>query len=118
MLPWAPRLPGQITRWHYSGQTLSTSPQNTLSVLRPMKATLDEFKAGTLEPTAIFFDDLARFMDNLASQPAIDPPGEMAAKAGRVLAARNEARLREAAAAMQAVLEELDKYISDHEEPK
>ena len=117
-LPWAPGLPGQITRWHYSGQTLSTSPQNTLSVLRPMKATLDEFKAGTLEPTALFFDDLARFMDNLATQPAIDPPGEMAAKAGRVLAARNEARLREAAAAMQAVLEELDKYISDHEEPK
>lgn len=113
VLPWHRDVPGQIVRWHYSGQTISSSPQNTLSVLRPMKATLDELKAGTLDPTAAFFDDLAGFMDNLATRPAIDPTGEMAAKAGRVLAARNEAKLREALAAMQAVLEELDKYVTD-----
>ena len=112
LVPWNRSVPGAITRWHYNGQTLSTSPQNTLSVLRPIKATLDELSKGSLEPTDAFFSDLAAFMDNLGT-PAADPTGEAAAKAGRVLAARNEARLREALTALSDVLTELDKYVAE-----
>ena len=112
VLPWNRDIPGAIVRWHYNGQTLSTSPQNTLSVLRPMKATLDDLSKGSIEPTDAFFSDLAVFLDNLESRPATDPTGEAAAKAGRVLAARNEARLRSALAELSAALEELDRYVS------
>lgn len=90
--PWHRGAPGEITRWHYGGQTLSTSPQNTNSILTPVKATLADLSAGEYEPDRSFFDDLSRFLDNLRADPA--PSGE--AKAGRVLATRNEARLREA----------------------
>lgn len=89
---WRPKTPGEITRWHYAGQTLSTSPQNTNSVLIPVKATLDDLASGELEATTDYFDDLARFLDDLASDPASTDE----AKAGRVLASRNESRLREA----------------------
>lgn len=112
-IPWTRALPGAITRWHYNGQTLSTSPQNTLSVLRPMKATLDDLSKGSLEPTDAFFSDLAAFLDNLQTGPATDPTGDVAAKAGRVLAARNEAKLREALTALSSVLEELDRYVHE-----
>ncbi len=40
--PWAPNVPGEITVWPYWRQTLSTSPQNTHSVLRPLKAALTD----------------------------------------------------------------------------
>jgi hypothetical protein len=136
VLPWTRELPGEITRWHYYVQTLSTSPQNTKSVMQPIKATLADLASHEIQPTAAFFNDLARFMDNLAS----DLPrtsgltGEVEAKAGRVLAARNEARLRagvqtldergwdpvarkRALAEFAAVLGELDQYITDKENP-
>jgi hypothetical protein len=115
VLPWHRDIPGAIVRWHYNGQTLSTSPQNTLSVLRPMKATLADLSAGTLEATDAFYSDLAAFMDNLATQPDRDLTGDLSAKAGRVLAARNEARLREAIAALSAALDEVDKYVRTDE---
>lgn len=111
VLPWHRDIPGAITRWHYTGQTLSTSPQNTLSVLRPMKATLDDLASGALAPTDAFFSDLSRFLDDLQTGPAADPTGDAAAKAGRVLAARNEAKLRQALTELSAVLEELDRYV-------
>ena len=116
---------GEITVWPYMRQTLSTSPQNTLSVLRPLKATLEDLAAEDAHPTAAFFDDLATFLDDLASDPAsVDE-----AKAGRVLAGRNEARLREAYEAMDEayfdpkrrraalralkdVLDELERYVA------
>lgn len=118
---------GEILRWPYLRQTLSTSPQNTYSVLRPMKATLDELRAEGSEPTAQFFDDLARYVDDLVSPPD-DLAGDSGAKAGRVLAARNESRLREgidqieangwnpvlraqAIAQFRAILDELDRYL-------
>jgi hypothetical protein len=115
VLPWHRDIPGAIVRWHYNGQTLSTSPQNTLSVLRPMKATLADLSAGTLEATDAFYSDLAAFMDNLATQPDRDLTGDLSATAGRVLAARNEARLREAIAALSAALDEVDKYVRTDE---
>ena len=97
-LPWRRDIPGEITRWWYSGQALSTSPQNTNSILTPLKATLADLASDEISPTAAFYDDLARFLDNLGSDPAPTPAsaGDGGAKAGRVLASRNEARLREA----------------------
>jgi hypothetical protein len=94
--PWRPRKAGEIVRWDYSGQTLSTSPQNTKSILQPVKATLDDLRDGDIIATPDYFDDLARFLDNLGSDLAPTPDGRGEAKAGRVLASRNEARLREA----------------------
>lgn len=112
VLPWRRDLPGAIVRWPYSGQTLTTAPQNTLSVLSPMKATLTDIAAGGLTPTVAFFDDLARFLGDLEARPDTDPTGDVSAKAGRVLAARNEARLREAARLFAEVLDELDRYLT------
>jgi len=123
-VPWARDIPGEITEWPYIRQALTTSPQNTFSVIAPLKATLDDLAADGLAPAAAFFDDLAALIDNLGSDPA--PEG--GAKAGRVLAGRNEARLREAYAAideayfdpkrrraalsaLREVLDELDRYL-------
>ena len=120
---------GEILVWPYIRQTLSPLPRNTFSVLRPLKATLDDLAVEELAPTAAFFDDLARYIDDLASNPAPTLRGDGEAKAGRVLAGRNEARLREALsdideayfdtkrrrraiAAIKDVLEELDKYLT------
>lgn len=116
---------GEILVWPYVRQALSTSPQNTLSVIRPLKATLDDMAATGDSPTASFFDDLTTFLDTLGTSLP-----ETAAKSGRVLAARNEARLREARehideayfdpkrrrAALHLlddVFRELDQYIQD-----
>ena len=93
---WRPRLPGEITRWRYAKQTLSTSPQNTKSILVPVKATLEDIFDGTLAADDSYRDALARWLDDLVAHPAPDPTGNGEAKAGRVLSGRNEARLREA----------------------
>jgi hypothetical protein len=119
---------GEILVWPYMRQTLSTSPQNTYSVLRPLKATLDDAAAEGSVPTAALFDDLARYVDALTG-PSADLSGDADAKAGRVQAARNEARLREGVAELEergwdpvarkralakfaAILEELERYIA------
>lgn len=136
VLPWRRDIPGEIVRWHYVGQTLSSSPQNTVSMLQPLKATLSDLRDGEVEPTAAFFSDLSRFLDNLGSDlpPTSELTGEAEAKAGRVLASRNEARLREAISEIEqdgwhpvrrkealrkvaAVLDELDRYVNDKENP-
>ena len=101
---------GDITDWPYWRQTLSTSPQNTHSIVRPaMKATLDEMTSA-----GIAVDDRLRSfvadLDALGVDLRSTSLGEDAAKAGRVIAGRNEKRLREAIAALTEVMAELDKY--------
>ncbi len=86
---------GEILQWPYLYQTLSPTPRNILSVIRPLKATLHEYSVEGIPPTASFFEDLAGYLDDLATRPSDDLTGESDAKAGRVLAARNEVRLRE-----------------------
>jgi len=49
---------GEILAWPYIRQTLSTSPQNTLSVLRPLKASLDELISDGYMPTSSLWSDL------------------------------------------------------------
>lgn len=122
VIPWKAKTPGEIISWPYLRQTLSTSPQNPHSILRPLKSTLDDLAATGDAPTAAFFDDLTTFLDSLA-------PSSDVGKAGRVVAARNEARLREARehmdeayfdpkrrraaiAALDEVLSELTRYAN------
>jgi len=122
-ISWTRSTHGEIAVWPYMRQALSTSPQNTLSVIRPLKATLDDMAATGDAPTATFFDDLTTFLDTLGTSSETG-------KAGRIVAARNEARLREAReamdesyfdpkrrraaiAALDAVLEEINQFIID-----
>ena len=130
VVPWRRDIPGEIVLWPYMRQALSTSPQNTHSVLRPLKATLDDFAAEDASPTKAFFDDLATFLDDLVSDPPPTPRGDADAKAGRILASRNEARLlearehideayydpkrrRAALRALDEVLRELERYATN-----
>lgn len=97
---------GEITVWPYVEQTLTTSPQNTLSVVRSAKALLDDFDDaeiavhGALKAFLADLDDLGADLS-----PTWLQTGDVEAKAGRVLSAANEAALR-------AALEQLDRVLA------
>ena len=99
---------GKIVTWPYVRQTLSTSPQNTLSVLRPMKASLDALDSTDLGVSEALHGFLAG-LDNLGSDlgptSRLATVGEGTAKAGRVLSSHNERALREALALLQKHLD-------------
>lgn len=102
---------GEILVWPYWRQTLSTSPQNTLSVIRPLKATFDDLVSEGASPGAAFWSDIEVAMRDLGADLRATSRGELGAKAGRVLRADNEkdvqaalAALEEAMARMSAVL--------------
>lgn len=98
---------GHIDVWAHAESTLSTSPQNTLAILRPAKAVLDDFQlAGiNLLPVAkALAADLDALGVTLADSSRL---GDPAAKAGRVLSATNEAALRAALEQIDAVLAKL-----------
>lgn len=94
----------EITVWPYMRQTLSTSPQNTYSIIRPLKATLDDLTAAGMSPSAAFWSDIEDAMHSLAADLGATPSGELHAKAGRVLSSSNEADLRAALAALEEAL--------------
>lgn len=104
---------GEILRWPYWRQTLSTAPQNTLSVLRPLKAALDDALTTDFPSTTpAFWRDITGDLRDLAADlRRTSLGGDDAAKAGRVLSAVNERDLIEAAteldAASRRVLETL-----------
>lgn len=101
---------GEILVWPYWRQTLSTSPQNTKSILRPLKASVDDAYANGVTPTAAFWADLAADLDALQSDLRHSSlAGDDAAKAGRVLSAVNEAALRKSIEELFAVLAKLEK---------
>jgi hypothetical protein len=103
---------GHIAKWAYAEQTISTSPQNTLSTFGPMKAHLPLFDmAGVgLDPS---IRDLLSDLDNLGSDllaTSGDRSGDPAAmKAGRVLASSAEEDIR---AALDALSRVLDRHIA------
>ena len=99
---------GEILVWPYWRQTLSTSPQNTKSVLRPLKASIDDLYATGATPTDAFWADLSADLANLQS----DLRSSDVAKAGRVLSAANEAALRKAIGELTAVLAKLEQSTS------
>lgn len=129
---------GEILVWPYWRQTLSTSPQNTKSILRPLKASVDDLYANGMSPTAAFWADvIAEFKDSYLgleqmlngvtptaafwADPSADLDalrsdlrrsslaGDDAAKTGRVLSAVNESALRKAVEELFAVLAKLEK---------
>lgn len=103
---------GEILVWPYWRQTLSTSPQNTHSVIRPLKATLDEIEAAGERPGPTFWADLEASLRSLA--PSLRLPSEtgaVEAKAGRVLSARNESDLRAALDEFRSALDRLDTVV-------
>ncbi len=99
---------GEILVWPYVEQTLTTSPQNSLSIAKPAKAWLDDFQSASI-PVSRAFKAFLTDLDNLGADLPLtsDRPGEVAAKAGRVLSARNERALREALLIYQAILDEM-----------
>lgn len=90
---------GEILVWPYLRQTLSTSPQNTHSILRPLKATLDDLVSDGIAPSAAFWSDIEQAVLHLSDDLRGSPRSDLDAKAGRVLAARNESDLLAAVAA-------------------
>ena len=99
---------GEILLWPYWRQTLSTSPQNTKSVLRPLKASIEDLYATGATPTDAFWADLVADLANLQSDlRGTSLGGDDVAKAGRVLSAANEAALRKAIDELNAVLDKL-----------
>jgi hypothetical protein len=90
---------GEILVWPYIRQTLSTSPQNTHSILRPLKAVLEG-----AAPNAAFWSDIEQAISDLSGDLRGTSRGDLDAKAGRVLAARNESDLRAALAALEEAM--------------
>jgi hypothetical protein len=114
---------GEIMVWPYWRQTLSTSPQNTHSIIRPLKATLDEIADAGQAPSAAFWSDMENALRSLA--PSLRLPsvtGAVEAKAGRVFSARNVADIRAALDGLQHALTSLDEVVrrqpdySNHED--
>jgi hypothetical protein len=77
---------GEILEWPFYIETLSTSPQNTYSVLRPaMKAALDSADLDVSEALRDFIRQVDNLGTDLPATLARDGvSGERAAKAGRV----------------------------------
>ena len=112
--PWSRNTPGEITKWPYLRQTLAAIAQNTYSVIRPLKATLDDYASEGELPAAAFWSDLEAAMRDLGTDLRATlgvSPGEQAAKSGRVLSAMNEADLRAALDAARSALDRLDAVV-------
>jgi hypothetical protein len=100
-------LTGEILTWPYVEQTLTSSPQNNYSVLRAAKAVLEDFDSAEIplhDAVKAWFSDLDALGADLVPTSR---RSAVTAKAGRVLSALSERRLREALAALQDTLEEL-----------
>jgi hypothetical protein len=103
---------GEILKWPYWRQTLTTSPQNTLSVVRPFKAVLEEAVA-EYQPNPSFWRDVIEQLDNLTPDLQLTSPGgEDEAKAGRVLSAANEAALRDALDSLGLSVQRLNEVLA------
>jgi hypothetical protein len=100
-------LTGEILTWPYVEQTLTTSPQNSYSVLRPAKAVLEDFDSAEIPLDGAFKAWLGDLDALGADLTPTSGRSAATAKAGRVLSALSERRLREALAAMQQTLDEL-----------
>lgn len=94
----------EITVWPYIRQTLSTSPQNIYSVIRPLKATLDDLVSDGAAVSEAFWSDVEGAMRDLSADLHATSRGEHAGKAGRVLNAQNERDLQAALAALEEAL--------------
>lgn len=108
----------EITVWPYMRQTLSTSPQNTLSVLRPLKATLEDLTSEGIAPSAAFWSDIEQAVVSLGSSLRGPSRSDLDAKAGRVLAARNESDLLAAVAAFDEAVAKVRSVLARQPHPQ
>jgi len=78
---------GEILVWPYWRQTLSTSPQNTHSVIRPIKAVLGDIDYSSTTPA--FWADMAPALMDLAAdlRSSSSPTGKGVAYDDRLLGA-------------------------------
>lgn len=93
---------GEILVWPYYLQTITTSPQNTYSVIRPGKAVLDDAETAGIAISSAMRELLA---DMRSLEPSLGGPslaGDQWAKAGRELSGANEQELTEALEAFAA----------------
>lgn len=99
---------GEILVWPYMRQAISTSPQNTYSVIRPLKAVLE----GML-PTDGFWSDVEAAMRDLGSDlRATSEWGELGAKAGRVHSATDMEDFQAAMTHAREALARLEKVVA------
>jgi hypothetical protein len=111
VVPYKASIPGEIVFWPYWRQTLSTSPQNTHSVLKGYKALLSDVHDS--RPTPAFWADLRTALDDLGrTSDLTSGMGEGGAKAGRVLSAANEGLLRAALASIGESVGRLDDVLA------
>lgn len=105
--PWRPNVPGEIVTWPYWRQTLSTSPQNTHSIIRPLKAALadlDEY--GEVAPD--FWATVTKAMRDIGMDLAAtleEPPGSLPAPSDP------DRNLAAALAHLRAVSDRLERSI-------
>lgn len=107
---------GEIDLWPFWLQTLSTTPQNTYSVLRP-KAVLAELSTYRTSP---FWNDIATSLRDLSADLRLtsdDLRAEDGGKAGRVLSGLNESDLRTALESIQAALDRLSSVVGRQTQP-
>lgn len=102
---------GEITYWPLIRHTITTSPQNILAVVPPIKAVLghpnlDEQPAEALRAL------LVGVLDDLGPTPHATLRRERDAKAGRVLSARNYRALLDALAAFDVATEAMREVIA------
>jgi hypothetical protein len=104
---------GRINVWPIQYHTISTSPVNLAAVVPPLKAALtepipDEIPAEALKALLLgLADNLADLRPTFPSEAAdtfLDGAASDAAKAGRVLSAKNEAELRTLLDSLAAVV--------------
>lgn len=87
---------GEIKVWVHLVQTLSTSPQNTYSVLRPAKALLEDADLAGIAVSAQMRTLLAEMRDLDADLRRTSLVGDDGAKAGRELSTANDAEIQSA----------------------
>ena len=107
---------GEILVWPYAEQTLSTSPQNTKSILKPGKAVADFDLAGitisaTLRDVLVELDALGADLSRTSDGLYLPDPGDETAKAGRVISAANETEIRSRLAELSTQIDAFESFI-------
>ena len=98
---------GHIAVWPHWLQTISTTPQNTYSVIRP-KALLTGIETLLSSPDNHWSDIEAGLRSLGASLQGPSETSDLGAKAGRVLSSANEADLRDALEAFRSALDRME----------
>lgn len=90
---------GEILVWPLIRHTITTSPQNRLAVVPPLKAilaasSLDELPAEAIKALLVGLDDAQRELLLSSGSASVVEPGDPGVKAGRVLSAQTLAELQ------------------------